>query len=87
MKDVKVIKLDYRYRAYTQYAHTVGLRFPYFSDQVHKYTDVLLKTYPYTGFNYKINWAAYYGKKHRGISPYYITLRDEKMLSILLLTV
>lgn len=73
---------------FKQYGHTIGLRFPYWSNEVSKYEAALKNTYGYSSsYRANYNWNGYFGSKTKTDRPYFITLRDEKMLTALLLSV
>jgi len=82
---MKVIKLDKRYRAFKQHGHTVGLRFEIFSSECSKIENHL---YDLTGdWGWRMqSWTSFFLKKPQyGVSPYLITIKDESLLTAILL--
>jgi hypothetical protein len=84
---MKVIKLDYRYKMYKERRFTCGLRFDSYSNEVTKYEKFLTQKY---GSSYMGNatWNFSFGKSKAGNPrPVFITLKDDHMLTMLLLSV
>ena len=86
--DYKVIKLDKRYKNYHIYGHTIGLKsingYPQNARDIENF---LYKSYGDRYVRYP-KWDSYIGTKysydHR-CRPYYVTLKDESMLMMLIL--
>lgn len=84
---MKVIKLNRRYKMFKDRGHTVGLRFDGWSSDAGPYEAYLRKIYG-TDWN-NISWHSYFGTRPTTHTsrPYFITLRDEKILTAMLLAV
>lgn len=73
---------------FRQYGHTIALRFPYWSHEISKYEAVLKNTYGYSSsYRANYNWNGYFGSHTKTDRPYFITLRNEEMLTFLMLVV
>jgi hypothetical protein len=87
--DYKVIKLDKRYKNYRKHGHTIGLKFVnWYPKKASDIENFLRKSYGDRYVRYP-KWDWYIGKysnDHR-CHPYYVTLRDESMLMMLMLAV
>ena len=87
---MKIIKLNRRYKAFKELGHTVGLRFDSWCNEAGPYEKYLTKMY---GSQYMHNnssqWKSGFGSRPNTNSPrpYFITMRDEKVLTALLLAV
>jgi hypothetical protein len=86
---MKIIKLNRRYKAFKEQGHTVGLRFYSWCNEAGPYEKYLTKMY---GSQYAYNhneWRCGFGSRPRRNEPrpYFITLRDEKVLTAMLLAV
>lgn len=84
---MKVIKLNRRYKMFKERGHTIGLKFEGWYKDASPYETYLVKIY---GHDWdKCNWAGYYGARsgRNTNRPYFITMRDEKMLTALMLAV
>ena len=86
--DYKVIKLDKRYKNYHIYGHTIGLKFINgYPKKARDIENFLYKSYGDRYVRYP-KWDSYIGTKysydHR-CRPYYVTLKDESMLMMLIL--
>jgi len=86
---MKIIKLNRRYKAFKDQGHTVGLRFDSWSAEAGPYEKYLTKLY---GSQYAYNnneWCGTFGSRpsRNEPRPYFITMRDEKVLTAMLLAV
>jgi hypothetical protein len=86
---MKIIKLNRRYKAFKEEGHTVGLRFDSWSAEAGPYEKYLTKMY---GSQYAYNhnvWRCGFGSRsgRNNPRPYFITMRDEKVLTAMLLAV
>ena len=84
---MKIIKLNRRYKMFKERGHTIGLKFAGWYMDASPYETYLKKVY---GSDWdKINWHGYYGTRPTTTTsrPYFITMRDEKILTAMLLAV
>lgn len=86
---MKVVKLDRRWRQYRENNHTMGIRFDHWTKEASNIESVLKTLTGTHGWDKNSPWYSYYGKApNKSTSrPYYITLRDESLVSVVLLTV
>ena len=84
---MKIIKLNRRYKMFKERGHTIGLKFDNWYKEADVYETYLSKVYGYDWD--KINWHGYYGTcpTKNTSRPYFITMRDEKILTAMLLAV
>jgi hypothetical protein len=83
---VKVIKLNRRYTQFKESGHTIGFRFDKYTEQCIAIERALREITGQGGWSRDGVWCGYFGK---GPSPrpYFITLRDEAMASMVLLKI
>lgn len=85
---MKFIKLNRRYRQFKEYGHTVAFRFDGYTKQTNAVETALRSLTSGGGWQRGGEWYGYYGKdKHDGMRPYFITMRDEHMASLVLLKI
>ena len=86
---MKIIKLNRRYRQFKEHGHVAGIRFPTWNHQAQK-AELAFKDLTRTsGWDRSGSWYAYFGKARLTTSarPYFITVRDESLLTMALLKV
>lgn len=86
---MKVIKLDNRYKQYKDHRHQVGFRFEAWNDQAHQIEKILRGMYRTGGWDRSNDWYSYFGTapSRTGTRPFFITMRDESVSSMVLLLV
>ena len=86
---MKIIKLNRRYKAFKEEGHTVGLRFDSWCNEAGPYEKYLTKLYGSQYAYNNIQWRCGFGSRsgRNNPRPYFITLRDEKVLTAMLLAV
>jgi hypothetical protein len=88
---MKLIKLNRRYRAYKDYGHTWGFRFDHWSAEHCGPVERLLESMygsQYKGTDLYYHWRATFGTHvpfNAHYKPYFITFRDESIISVILL--
>ena len=85
--EMKVIKLNRRYKMFKERGHTIGLKFDTWYKEADVFEAYLRKIYGMDWNN--VSWHGYYGTRPTTTNsrPYFITIRDEKMLTAMLLAV
>lgn len=83
---MKVIKLNRRYTQFKESGHTIGFRFNIYTNQCMDIEQALREITGRSGWDRDGDWCGYFGK---GPSPrpYFITLRDEAVASMVLLKI
>lgn len=84
---MKIIKLNRRFTQFKEHGHTVGFRFDSWNNDARNVEQILQSLSPAGGWIRTADWYSYFGKARYSISPrpYFITLRDEKLVSLVLL--
>ena len=84
---MKVIKLDNRYKQYKEHRHQVGFRFESWTDRAHQMERILRGMYQSGGWDRGGDWYSYFGTapSRTGTRPFFITMRDESVSSMVLL--
>jgi hypothetical protein len=90
---MKLIKLNRRYRAYKEYGHTWGFRFDRWTPEHCGSIERLLESMygsQYNGNKHGLynHWRGTFGTKipfNTHYRPYFITFRDESVISVVLL--
>lgn len=88
---MKVLKLNKRYKMFKEHHHTVGLKFATgYSKRIPDIESCLRKLTNQGGwFADCSEWRGYFGTRNgrTDVRPYFITMRDEKLLSMVLLSI
>lgn len=86
---MKIIKLNGRYRQYKEHRHTAGVRFDGWQPEVETLSKALYALTGTYGWFKDGEWFHYFGTKSAGSDarPYFITVRDENLLTMALLKV
>ena len=91
---MKIVKLNGRYKQYRENRHTVALRFESYTKEVSMVERICRERLPGLGNGWLRHggWYSYYGDRPRsrwGVQnprPYWITFRNEKDLTLVLLS-
>ena len=86
---MKIIKLNRRFKQFKDHGHTVGFRFDQWDVDARNVEQILRSLSPSGGCTRTADWYSYFGKARYSISsrPYFITLRDDKLVSLVLLMI
>lgn len=85
---MKVIKLNRRFKMYKEHGHQAGLRFDTWNQQAQAAEAALRQITQTGGWSRDNEWYSWVGQPTRqfGTRPYFITVRDEQILSLVLLS-
>jgi hypothetical protein len=86
---MKIVKLNRRWKQYKEHHHTVAFRFDGWSKTAKRIEDKLRQLTNTGGWTESAEWYSYFGKAPDTYRPrpYYITMRDESLMSAILLSV
>lgn len=86
---MKVVKLNKRWRQFKEHHHVAVLRFNRWSDDARAYEQAFKELTQTSGWDKDGLWYAYFGKPsgRSGSKPYFITVRDENLITLALLKV
>jgi hypothetical protein len=86
---MKIIKLNRRYKQFKEHGHFAGLRFHTWSHRAQVVENAFKDITRTNGWDRGGAWYAYFGKVSRRTDarPYFITVRDESLLTMALLKV
>ena len=83
---MKVVKLNRRFRQFNEHGHTVGLKFPSYTESVPYETNTKKKLGD-GGFMRSDLWYSYFGdRRHQGYRPYWITFRNAADATLVVLS-
>ena len=83
---MKVVKLNRRFRQFKEHGHTMGLKFPSYTESV-PYETVAKKKLGDGGFMRSDLWYSYFGdRRHQGYRPYWITFRNAADATLVVLS-
>ena len=82
---MKVVKLNRRFRQFREHGHTVGLRFPSYTESVPY--EITVRTRLDPGGGRHDLWYSYFGHgRVDGYRPYWITFRNETDATLVVLS-
>lgn len=86
---MKILKLNRRYKNFKEHGHTVGLRFSAWNEQAINTEKVMREITGCGGWWPENGWSGNFGtaRNKHGVRPYFITMRDENLLSMVLLKI
>lgn len=87
---MKVVKLNRRFKQYKENGHTIALRFASYEPKaISAYEKVCRERLRGYGYNRDADWASYFGYAPNSNSsrPYWITFRRESDLTMVMLSV
>jgi hypothetical protein len=86
---MKIIKLNRRYKQFKEYGHVAGVRFYTWNHQAQAVERAIKDMTSSSGWDRNGSWYGYFGKVARRTDarPYFITVRDESLLTMVLLKV
>ena len=83
---MKVVKLNRRFRQFKEHGHTVGLKFPSYTESV-PYETATKKKLGDSDWQRHDLWYSYFGDhKHQGYRPYWITFRNAADATLVVLS-
>jgi hypothetical protein len=83
---MKVVKLNRRFRQFKEHGHTVGLRFPSYTESA-PYETATKKKLGDGGWQRHDLWYSYFGHgRVDGYRPYWITFRNEADATLVVLS-
>lgn len=84
---MKVIKLNRRYKLHKKHGYQVGLKFDCWDEQARAIEKICEEMFGLRAWNpEQADWYEYFGKRVvRGSTPYFIMLRKESHLSMVML--
>ena len=85
---MKVIKLNRRFTMYKSHGHQAAMRFDSWTEQARSAENALRQLTQTGGWSKDSEWYSYYGKANDRFQsrPYFITVRNEQILSLVLLS-
>ena len=86
---MKIVKLNRRWNQYKEHRHTVAFRFDSWTETAKRIEDKLRQLTNTGGWTKSAEWYSYFGKAPPGYRPrpYFITMRDESLMSAVLISV
>lgn len=86
---MKIVKLNRRWRQYKEHHHVAAVRFNSWSDEAHKFEQAMKELTRTSGWSRDGQWYGYFGKPSNRTQskPYFITVRDESLITMALLKV
>ena len=84
---MKVVKLNRRFRQFKEHGHTMGLKFPSYTESV-PYETVAKKKLGDGGFMRSDLWYSYFAdqRPRHGVRPYWITFRNAADATLVVLS-
>lgn len=84
---MKVLRLNRRWRQFKEHGHTVCFRFDVYNKEAGRIEAALRELTNKGGWERQGDWYGYYAKSWNvyNTRPYFITLRDENLVSMVLL--
>mgnify|MGYP003348964170 CR=1 FL=1 len=85
---MKIVKLNRRFKQFKENGHTVALRFNGWSKKASAVESVCRDRLGGGSWNREGNWCSYFGERggRLEVRPYWITFRNEKDLTLVLLS-
>lgn len=86
---MKIIKMNRRWKQFKEHQHQVAIRFNSWTEKAKLIEDKLRELTTTGGWTKSAEWYSYFGKSPDAYRPrpYYITMRDESLMSAVLLSV